>query len=113
MLEEDSVTWLSSMSTQQRGVFFSAMIQNLTLAMRSVCHEGEGASLGIERARALNEAIHLASNYLLGICSGKEDTRWIGPTAHGLFLTKDPALLDQINQSWAHARREAESSRIS
>ena len=106
MSTEHHVAWLSSLSAQQRGIFLAAMIHNLTLAMRVVCHGGDGESRGIERARALNEAIHAASKHLLAICSGDEDPRWIQPTARALFLADDPVILDQVNQCWVYSQHE-------
>lgn len=102
---EHHVAWLSSLSSQQRGVFLSAMIHNLTIAWRCLCHAGDDEGLALERASALNEAIHAASRHLLAISAGEEDPRWIAPTVTALFLTEDTAVLDQINQSWWHAQQ--------
>lgn len=103
---EQKVAWLSSLSAQQRGVILAAMIHGLTVAVRVVCHAGDGERRGIERARALNEAIHAASKHLFAICSGGEDPRWIEPTARALFLADDPVIVDQVSQCWACAQQE-------
>lgn len=105
MSKEEETDWLLSLSPLQRRAFFSELIHNMTIAMRAVCHDGEGANIGLERARALSESIHAASKYLVGICSENENKRWIKPTVQSVFLTTDPVLLQQIIQSWLYAKQ--------
>ena len=107
---EHHVAWLSSLGSQQRGVFLSAMIHNLTISGRVLYHTDNGADVGMERARALNEAIHAASRHLISICAGNEDPCWIAPTVRALFPTEDPALLEQVEQSWRYAQQRVTSA---
>jgi hypothetical protein len=102
---EEEIKWFLSLSSLQRKIFLAELIHGMTIAMRVVCNAGEGEKLGLERACALNESIHATSKYLVGICSGNENERWINPTFKSVFLTKDPVLLQQINQSWLYAKQ--------
>lgn len=105
-MNKEEIEWLISTPTAKQKIFFLALIHNLTVAMRCVCHEGDGAGIGLERSRKINELIHAASGYLLKICFSRESEDWARLTAEAFFSNTDPVLKEQIDLSWKYAKQD-------
>lgn len=107
-MHEAHKKWLMSLSSARRELFLAELSHGMTIAMRAICHGGDGENIGIIRANSLNEVHHAISKYLLSIISGNENKAWIGHLVDSALSVSDPILKLQIDLVWGYAARAAE-----
>ena len=102
---QDETAWLQSLGATERARFFALLSHNLTVALRVLCHGDGSAEQNLVRIRLLNEAHHRVSSYLLHFHVDDEDRSWIPAVVEYVLDPKEPAVLQQAQHAWFHARK--------
>ena len=100
----EEVAWLQGLGTGDRARFLADLSHNITIAIRVLCHSSGSADRVVECVRILNEAHHRVASYLSHHHMGDEDASWIPAVVGYVFNSKDPVVLQQVEQAWHYSR---------